>query len=149
MILRAYVPVQRSSPNRHIREAARRIRTVLLVASGGRLPRSIKRWLQLCDTLGIPVTALVACPEEFTARLFYDDRLDDGWLISYNPRFSVRQTCRFLCHELSEWLAICDYPSLFDGLPGRVYAYTGGSDPDDARHRIARRVEEICFRKLP
>ncbi len=32
-------------------------------------------------------------------------------------------------------------------LPNRVYAYTGGTDPDDARHRIARRVEELCFRE--
>lgn len=146
MILRAFVPRRPIPPNRHICEAARRIRTALIVASGGRLPRSIKRWRDLCEKLGVPVTALVACPKEFTAGLFYDERLSDGWLISYNPRYPKRQIFRFLCHELSEWLAICDYPSLFDGLPGRVYSYTGGTDPDDARHRIARRVEELCFR---
>ncbi len=147
MILRVFVSVPPASPSRHIREAARRIKIMLLLASGGRLPRSIKRWHQLCESLGIPVTALGACPDAFTAGLFYDERLRDGWMISYNPQFSARQVCRFICHELSEWLAICDYPSLFDGMPDRVYFYAGGNDPDDARHRIARRVEKLCFRR--
>lgn len=136
-----------AAPNRHVQEAARRIKSLLLSASGGRLPRSLRRWQALCKHLGIPVSSLTACPPEFTARLFYDDRLCEGWLIAYNGRRSARQMCRFLCHEISEWLAICDSPSLFDELPQRVYNYTGGTDPNDARHRIAKRVEELCFRR--
>lgn len=73
--------------------------------------------------------------------------MQSGWTITFNLHTSPRQVCRYLCHELAEYLAILDAPSLFDGLPGTVYAYTGGSDPTDARHRIARAVERLCFRK--
>jgi len=138
----------RPRPGRYISEAAKRIRRLLIAASGGRMPRSVQQWEMLCVRLGVPVGALRACPRGFTARLSREDRLREGWVIAYNPCHSARQVCRFLCHEIAEWLAVINYPSLFDGLPDRVYAYTGGSDPDDARHRIARRVEELCFRRI-
>jgi len=145
------VQVRRSSRSQsfshNTHAAAKRIKSLLLAANGGRLPRTLSCWAKLCARLGVPASALAACPPAFTARLFRDERLRDGWLIAYNPRHSARQVCRFLCHEIAEWLAVINYPSLFDGLPNRVYAYTGGTDPDDARHRTARRVEELCFRR--
>lgn len=131
-----------------IREAAQRIRRLLVVAAGGRLPRTVQGWEEICARMGVPVGALWTCPPAFTARVAREDRLRQGWVIAYNPRYSARQVCRFICHEISEWLAVTNYPSLFDGMPNQVYAYTGGNDPDDARHRIARRVEELCFRRI-
>ena len=132
-------------PNPYLSLAAQRIRRLLIAANGGRLPRTAPEWLRLCLRLGLAVSPLPTCPPAFTARLFRDERLHGGWLIAYNPRWPDYRVCRFLCHELAEWLAVINYPRLFDGLPSRVYAYTGGTDPADARHRIARRVEELCF----
>ena len=66
------------------------------------------------------------------------------------------RVCRFLCHELSEFLALTDHAYLFDGLPGLraapnttsyIYHYQGGGDPSDIRRRIARPVEELCFQR--
>ena len=119
---------------------------MLLIASGGRLPRTVRGWTRLCLLLGIPVGPTLDCDVDYSARLTTDERLPGRWLIYYNPRRSERQICRYICHELAEWLAIQDYPSLFDGLPGQVFAYTGGSDPEDARHLIALQVERTCFR---
>lgn len=132
----------------HVLEAARRIRARLIMEAGGRLPRSRRGWVHLCARLGVPVVIFMGCAWNFTARLVYDERLPEGWLISYNGRVPARRACRWLAHELAEFLAIRDFPSLFDDLPQQVYHYTGGSDPTDARHRIARRVEELCFRSL-
>jgi hypothetical protein len=142
--------LSRSSPcvyNPYVHAAARQIRRLLTVQNGGRLPRTVAGWERLCAALGVPVSALWACPMGFSARVFCDERLRGGWLIVYNPRRGERQARRFLCHEIAEWLAAVNYPSLFDELPSTTYYYTGGSDPDDARHRIAKAVEELCFRR--
>ena len=136
----------RKSVNRFILEAARRIRRAMILRAGGRLPRTLNGWKALCDSFGLPAGALWDCPSRFTAKLERDERIWDGWLIVYNPYAAAKKIIRFLCHELAEWIAIGDYPSLFDGLPGQVFAYTGGSDPTDARHRIARQVEYLSFR---
>jgi hypothetical protein len=126
--------------------AARRIRRFLASSNGGRLPTSSGEWTELCESLGVPAGPLSREHAGFTARLFRDDRLG-GWLIVYRLNASESEVCRFLCHEISEWLAVINYPCLFDGLPRRVYCYTGGDDPQDARHKIAKRVEQLCFRK--
>ena len=138
--------------NANTREAARRIKKHLAVLNGGRIPRSVARWRTLTDKLGLYARPLPCSPGTYTARLVYDDRLttDDpssGWLIAYNPSGSARQVCRWIAHELAEYLAICEYPSIFDGMPQRVYYYNGGRDPEDARHRIALCVEKLCFRR--
>lgn len=127
--------------------AARRITAHLRREAGGVLPVSAAGWHALAALMGLHVAALTAVPPEFTARLIRDDRLSEGWLIVYSVAGSPVQVCRWIAHELAEYLAVQDYPSLFDGLPQRVYCYTGGSDPTDARHRIARAVEGLCFRR--
>ncbi len=72
---------------------------------------------------------------------------------------SKAQQCHYLAHELAEWMAVNDFPKLFDALAdewpclarmddigGAVYHYDGGDDPDDIRHRVAQRLERLCFR---
>lgn len=127
--------------------AATRIKRFFLSANKGRLPETDLDWRQFSESCQIYSCPIDAVPATYTARLVYDDRLHHGWLIAYNAAGSPRQICRWIAHEMAEYFAICEYPSLFDDLPQRVYHYTGGTDPDDARHKIARRVEEICFRR--
>ena len=112
--------------------------------NGGNRPESAQEWHQVCEKLNIPCVKVWGCACVFTARLRYEDRLD-SWVIFYNPYVSDRQACRFLAHEIGEYLAIVNYSDIFNGLPQPVYHYTGGSDPHDARHSIARRAEDsLC-----
>ena len=134
----------RHGSGRWVEAAAKRIRLFLARANGGRLPATADGWRGLCERLGVPAGPLPREHPDFDARLFFDERLG-GWLIVYSPKASDSEKCRFLCHEISEWLAIINYPCLFDDLPNRVFCYTGGSDPGDARHRIARAVERLVF----
>ena len=133
-------------PN-YVNKAATQIRRCWGSVCGPRLPRTVAGWQTLCHDLGLPVAPMEDCPAGFTARLYYDPAMRREWFAGYNPRASDRQIMRWLAHELGEWMAIRAFPSVFDGLPNQVHAYTGGSDPDDARHRIARRVESLCFRR--
>lgn len=141
--------------SRLIDAAASRFRRFLRAKSGGRLPRSVRAWCALCERLGLHVGELRPCPPSFTAKLWYDEERH-LWFVGYNGQAGATQICRWLCHELFEWLALADYPSLFDGLPGvwpsmgaadYAYYYDGGDNPNDIRHRIGQRGEAICFRK--
>jgi len=136
--------------------AGARFRRRLREDAGGRLPRSERGWQRLALAHDVHAGPMIACPPGFRARLWYVED-NDLWLIGYNPRAPLRQRCRFIAHELAEYLAVNDYPSLFDDLPGvydadgnagRVYRYDGGNSPEDMRHRIAQRVEHICFRRV-
>ena len=147
--------MRRQSADSTIHEAARRFHRFLRSQNGDRTPRSERAWCRLALSLGVEAHPIQEYADGFTARLFYVEE-HDLWLIAYNPSAPLRQRMRFICHELAEFLAVNDYPSLFDDLPdtystdgatSRVYHYTGGSNPDDLRHRIARRVEALCFRK--
>jgi hypothetical protein len=109
------------------------------------MPRSVAAWIRLSVSLGIQVQAVQGVPCSFTARLIYGERMEGGWLIAYNARGSAYHIRHWLCHELSEYLALCDTPNLFGGMSQQIYDYTGGSNPDDVRHIIARRVENLCF----
>jgi hypothetical protein len=126
-------------------EAARRIVEHLVQAAAGPTPDCSDGWHRLAERMGIYAKPLYDVQCEFTARLIYDERLTCGWLIVYNGRAHPRQVCHYVCHELAEYLALCDCPDLFHDMPQQVYAYTGGKNPDDARHVIARRVEGLCF----
>lgn len=146
---------RKESAERMVSAAARRFARHLRAANGGTKPRSEAAWRRLARSYEIYAAPLKHCPKGFEARLWYDEEFDQ-WFIAYNPNAPLRQRCRFICHEIAEFLAVNDFPSLFDNLPdlhassgngGAVYYYTGGDDPYDLRHRIARRVEELCFRK--
>jgi hypothetical protein len=126
-------------------EAARRIKEYLVKAAQGPTPDCSEGWHLLSERIGIDAKPLFDVPCEFTARLVYDERLEGGWLIIYNGRAAARQVCHFIAHELAEYLALCECPNLFHDMPQQVAAYSGGTDPDDARHVIARRVEGLCF----
>ena len=143
-------PVRRGArkAESNIKEAARRIQHYFLVLNQGMLPKTDLDWRHFTESCHVYSCPIECVQESYTARLIYDERLRDGWLIAYNAKGSPEQVCRWIAHEMAEYFALCDSPSLFDDLPQRVYYYTGGTDPDDARHRIARRVEEICFRGL-
>lgn len=126
-------------------EAAKRIRRIMLVKSNGRLPRTVAAWRRLADKFGIKCGPIGICPPRYTARLEWDERLWDGWIISYNPLGTDGEVMRWICHEIAECVAIGDYPTIWDGLPQRAYYYSGGNDPEDARHLIAREVERLVF----
>lgn len=100
-------------------------------------PHRLVKTLTKSGPSAAALSAGAAAPE-YALTTEHLDYYANGWLVD----------CEIRCHEISEWLAVVNYPSLFDELPSRVYAYTGGTDPDDARHRIARRVEELCFRRV-
>lgn len=145
---------RRPSANTTVREAAKRFRRFLREQSGGRMPRSVVGYHRLADRFDIACGPLRACPDGFTGRLWYCSDADQ-WLIGYNPDHPRRQRMKYILHELAEWLAVNDFPSLFEDLPDvwdtcgntRVYYYDGGANPDDLRHRIAREVERLCFRR--
>ena len=92
----------------------------------------------------------------FTAELVQDFAPGDEcspyggeWTVYYNAGAGEETRLRYLVHELAEYLAICDLPTLFDGLPGtETYHYHGGDNPADVRHRIAFYTEHLYVKSI-
>ncbi|MGI4790597.1 MAG: hypothetical protein ACRYFS_17320 [Janthinobacterium lividum] len=135
--------MKRNKAEKIIHGAARCIKTRLLVASGGRLPRSLAGWHRLCLKLGVEPAPLFRSPSRFRARLIVTEQ---GAFAFYNRYADARTICRWLAHELAEKMALDDLPTLFDAMP-MIADYSGGTDPYKLHHRIAQRVEVLCFRK--
>jgi len=125
---------------------ARQIVRVIRGKGGGDLPRDAGGWGRLCRRFGIDCIPLAMSAPGFTARLICLS--GDGYQLFYNRDGTDEQRARWLCHEVSEYIALADFPGLLDPPDHARYQwdYDGGDDPADSRHRIARRVEELCFR---
>lgn len=118
-------------------EAAMHCLEAIKDRNGGRLPVT----LQECRAL----------PERFGLLLDYYDAgggklviLPDETVVIYtNPAdAAIRQMCDIV-HEITEWLAITESPTLFDGTVTTVYHASGAGAPRDIRHRIALLAERI------
>jgi hypothetical protein len=124
---------------------ARDIKRSLIKRNGGTLPRSARGWLRLARECYVQTWPDFDCSPKFAGSL--DRHIDLGvWIITYNPYLDQRDICKVVCHELGELFAHFDYGSLYDHAE---YAgtYSGEESPGDLRHRVALRLEQICFRK--
>ena len=71
------------------------------------------------------------------------------WTIFYHARLRDDQRVLVIIHELVEWLCITESPELMLDLPGGgVYAYDGGDNPQDIRHRAAKCAERMYLRMI-
>jgi hypothetical protein len=125
---------------REINSAAMIVRRRMIIKAGGRLPRSLRGWKTLCLECGLDVVPVFRDTTGFTACLIETPR---GWTAFHTHHATARQKMKFLCHELAEFLCQGDYAPLWEPV---FRGYTGG-DPHDTRHRIAKEVERLCFRR--
>ena len=70
---------------------------------------------------------------------------DGGGAIVYNTAYSPPAQARILVHEIAHHLLMPFMPGYLFG-EGVECHYDG--NPGDIRERIAKRVEELCFRRL-
>lgn len=124
------------------RIASQRIAVALRKQNGGRLPRSVAGWVRLCGAFGLDAVSCSQSVSEFTACL--TETAAGQWIAFYNRHARADRIRRFLCHELAEYLCQADYPTLF---PAMRRGYSGGDNPGDDWHLIAREVEQACFRE--
>lgn len=125
---------------REINHAARMLHRRMKSMASGKMPRSFAGWKRLCESFGLRPVPLYRDRYCFTACLI---EWENDWFAFFNHHASARRKMKYLCHELAEYLCQDGYASIFDL---ELRGYSGGSDPHDSRHRIAKRVEELCFR---
>lgn len=124
---------------------ARQIVRVIIRKCGGELPQDAAEWEHLIRRYGIDVIPLAMSDPGFTARLIAFP--GEGFLLFYDRKGKPELRARWFCHELSEYLTLGDFPGQLDppDHPRYQWNYDGGDDPADARHQIARMVEELIF----
>ncbi len=120
---------------------ARQAAQFLLVRQRGEqdLPET---WIDVADRIWCHTEGFYApgglsgeyCPSE-----------DGQGAITYNTALTPPRQARVLVHELTHHLLMSVLPGFV--LSDRIQCGYEG-DSLDVRHRIARRVEELCFRKL-
>lgn len=69
---------------------------------------------------------------------------DGQGVITYNDAITPPAQARVIVHELSHHLLMPLVPGF---LFGDFVRCSYDDDPGDVRHRISRRVEELCFRR--
>jgi hypothetical protein len=105
-------------------------------SNGGKLPETLRECRELPAAYGIAL----AETRGRHAKLVIDREGDP--VLFLNPRLSpISQQCQII-HDVGEYIAIGDYPGLFDDLP-RTLHYSGGDHPKDIAHRIAKSAEGL------
>jgi hypothetical protein len=124
-------------------ERLRRTAAALLIVQLGRLlhgPLTVSALRRrIYNRYGLESRALVL--PEWEGHLSRNLASDTA-VIEYNPALPIGRQIRVIIHELVEYLQVRDQGAFFDGMPGFASGYTGGDCPLDARHDIARRVED-------
>lgn len=118
-------------------EIAQRIIELIYEANRGTWPATLFQWRRVAQRFGLHLYCLRAS-RPFTPRI-YDDFLIVPWL----PAMRDTDHCllvRWLTHELTEAILI------WDGEP--EYCYVTAETPNQARHRIARLVENLAVASL-
>lgn len=126
--------------DKEIAAYARQVAQRILVRQCGGMD-SPETWTDAALTFGCRCHAFYALggpPGEYAP-------LGDGQgVIAYNTAMTPPAQSHVLVHEIAHHLLTPLIPSdLFGEYVTRRY----DDDPDDVRHRIAKRVEEICFRR--
>ena len=129
-----------------ISAAAARILTTVRRRCYGTLPSTFDTVAAVCFDYGLDI-APVYSKQTFRAELI--EWSPDRWAIRYNALHPERRRIRYLYHELAEYIAIGDFPGLFDGIRGGLpHRFDGGFNPMDIRHRVATAVVAMILKSI-
>ncbi len=121
---------------RWIDDAAREVVRRLTVLNGGECPANQDDFRRCCERLSIAVEGLTSS-SGFAAVLIGTP--DGAWTIFYNAAANSEKQCRYLAHELTEYITREQSWHQAPPEPGMHI------DEYSVRHDVARRVESLCF----
>ena len=125
---------------KQVRDLARQIAQRLLVRQAGDMDDP-ETWTRIAVSFGCRLSSY---HQPGGALGDYVPSCEGGGVITYNDAVTPPAQARIIVHELAHHLLMPLVPGfLFGDYVHCLYE----DDPDDVRHRIARRVEELCFRR--